>query len=382
MQKIIIVQRVCTHYRADLFEKLQKKFNLKLLVSKANEKANNTKLKNSTEIEKINHKKMATLFFEITLFKKKYPIVICPGLLVDLIRNKPDLIICEGESNIINNIAVFLYSHFTKTPYIWWGLGKVPSKQINKMRKYSIFIIRLMLEKASSIISYSSYGKNFYQSFVSNKEKVVKIQNSIDTTEVINKIPHFKDMAMKERVKLNLEEKTVLLFVGAFQKQKNIGLLIDAYEELCNNRNDLALLMVGDGEEKRNIEMLVDHKRLKNVIFTGQQIEEVSKFFLMADLFILPGLGGLAINHAMAHGLPIISEIADGTTADLIKDGYNGYIFEKNDLNDLIEKIDLVLDDREKMKMMGINSQKMILENFNIEIMVDEFEKVINDNLN
>ncbi|MFX7690329.1 glycosyltransferase family 4 protein, partial [Acinetobacter baumannii] len=62
-----------------------------------------------------------------------------------------------------------------------------------------------------------------------------------------------------------------------------------------------------------------------DVVFTGAIVEGVGPYFDAAEVYLLPGTGGLGINEAMAHSLPIISGFADGSADDLVVDGENGY---------------------------------------------------------
>lgn len=55
--------------------------------------------------------------------------------------------------------------------------------------------------------------------------------------------------------------------------------------------------------------------------------EEVAHFFRVDDIFLAAGMGGLAINEAMAYGLPIVSTNSDGTICDLMDD--NGYLMDR-----------------------------------------------------
>ena len=54
--------------------------------------------------------------------------------------------------------------------------------------------------------------------------------------------------------------------------------------------------------------------------------DELLPFFRNADVFLMPGTGGLGVNEAMAYGLPIISTEGDETVVDLIEG--NGYLLQ------------------------------------------------------
>ena len=62
----------------------------------------------------------------------------------------------------------------------------------------------------------------------------------------------------------------------------------------------------------------VEDQRIEGVYFAGAVCDGVEAWFAAGDVFVLPGLGGLALNQAMALGLPVVSSDADGTGADLV----------------------------------------------------------------
>ena len=85
-----------------------------------------------------------------------------------------------------------------------------------------------------------------------------------------------------------------------------------------------------------------------------------------SSVYVLAGMGGLSINDAMCFSLPIICSVCDGTERDLVVDGVNGYFFEENDVNSLVEKINLILSDPSKAVEMGRKSLQIIKENVNL----------------
>ena len=100
-----------------------------------------------------------------------------------------------------------------------------------------------------------------------------------------------------------------------------------------------------------------------------------------SSVYVLAGMGGLSINDAMCFSLPVICSVCDGTEKDLITDGVNGYIFQEGNVDSLAYKIDLVLSDRTKAKVMGEASYRVIKEKINLETVsqryIDAFNYVI-----
>ena len=104
---------------------------------------------------------------------------------------------------------------------------------------------------------------------------------------------------------------------------------------------------------------------------------ELEEYFLRADLFVLPGTGGLAVQEAMAYGLPVIVAEGDGTQEDLVKSG-NGWLIPANNEQELRKTLQEALVDPTRLRKMGKNSIKIVQEEINIEQMVKVFVKALN----
>jgi len=377
--KVIIIQRVCPHYIVPLFQRLSQINNINLIVYYGQHNRRGTKLKNAKHIRGFKTKRLFTLSLFLKFKDRLFPVFINPMLIFHLFRDRPNLIICEGESNLINNLSVAVFVKLTKTPYIWWGLGRVRSRKPSIFRKLFYLPIQQMLRNASAILAYSNFAKKFYSTYNQvDQNKVFVAYNCVDTEKVLREIEKYKPLVMKEKEKLGLVNKRNILFVGSFGKSKKIENLILAYQIIKKQYSDVSLLLVGDGKIKKEMENLVKTKQVKDVIFTGSRIEDVSLYFLMGDVFVLPGEGGLAINQAMIHGLPIVTVPADGTELDMVINGKNGYIVDNDNVEVLAQAILKILTNKELRKNMSDYSQFLIQKYFNIHNMVNTIVNCIN----
>lgn len=118
------------------------------------------------------------------------------------------------------------------------------------------------------------------------KKKILVLNNGLDTEQY-----RFLD---KERAiirkELKIEDKEVLIHVGAFRKQKNHRLLISIFEAYHKKNNNSVLLLVGEGELMDQIRREVDEKNLsKDVLFLGKR-RDLSSLLSSADKFVFPSL--------------------------------------------------------------------------------------------
>jgi len=104
--------------------------------------------------------------------------------------------------------------------------------------------------------------------------------------------------------------------------------------------------------------------------------EELKPYFEAADLFVLPGTGGLAIQEAMANGLAVIVAKGDGTQDDLVRTG-NGWQIAPDDAGALGRTMRLALSDVKRLRVMGEESFRIVREEINLEKMVDVFVRAV-----
>jgi glycosyltransferase involved in cell wall biosynthesis len=179
----------------------------------------------------------------------------------------------------------------------------------------------------------------------------------------------------------NLSDHTTFLFVGGLILEKKVNLLIDSFIELLKKYDKIKLLIIGDGPLKLMVkEKLKVNDDLK-IIFLGRIIDGVDPYFAASDCFVLPGVGGLALNQAMFWGKTCIVSKADGTEDDLVIEGITGYRFKENDLESLVSAMDRRINESQnKVTMMSENSHQIIINKSNVNNMVNIFSSTI-DNL-
>jgi glycosyltransferase involved in cell wall biosynthesis len=138
------------------------------------------------------------------------------------------------------------------------------------------------------------------------------------------------------------------------------------------------VVVVGEGPARHELIGLAE-KIYPSVEFAGAKHgADLEPHFAKADLFVLPGTGGLAIQQAMAHGLPVVVAKGDGTQDDLVG-AENGWQVPPDDLDALTNILRQALSDPDKLRQMGEVSYRIVAEEINIDKMVDVFIHALND---
>ena len=103
---------------------------------------------------------------------------------------------------------------------------------------------------------------------------------------------------------------------------------------------------------------------------------ELEPYFNKADLFVLPGTGGLAVQQAMTHSLPVIVGQADGTQGELVREE-NGCVLPSSNPAALTALLVSLLSDVKKLRAMGKASYRIVADEVNLEAMLETFAKAI-----
>ena len=160
-----------------------------------------------------------------------------------------------------------------------------------------------------------------------------------------------------------LVNKRIILYVGAILEEKRLEVIFEALDLLA--RKDVVFLMVGDGPYLQ--EIIREYGNRADFVSTGQIVDGVGPYFDAADVFVLPGTGGLAINEAMAHSLAVVSGYADGSADDLVIDGKNGYRLKDGSAKEMAMRLCDVLNDPDKAAAMGEVGHQMIHGEFSFD---------------
>ena len=170
------------------------------------------------------------------------------------------------------------------------------------------------------------------------------------------------------RTELGLSpQRPVILFASKLQQRKHADHLLEAYRSFIA---DLApgerpyLVIVGDGEQRAQLEALAHQPGLEDVRFAGfRNQSELPRFFQLADVFVLPSRHepwGLIVNEAMASGCPVIVSTDVGCHADLITDGVEGCVYPVGNIPALTQALRRVFSSLGSAASMGQSAQKRI----------------------
>lgn len=367
---IAILQRVCTAYRAPLFLKLAAENDLSIIVYYG-DNLPNSKVKSGQSLGDFPHKKLQTKFFTFLGRLLIWHI----GLLASLRAQRPDVIICEGESNFLSYLQAMYYRLFNPSvKLVQWTLVSLPDSPVkNKLLQRVAIIFKRCFD---AFIVYSSFGKKALLSQGFLDEKIFVAVNVSDTEKHLQSKLGSGITKQEARSLLNIPDKDfVCLFVGAVEHNKRLNILLKAFQTLPQHA--CSLWVVGDGAELANLKRQADELALKNVQFAGRVTAGLNHFYMAADLFVLPGRGGMVISEAMAFALPVLAYAADGTEQDLIDNEQTGILLNKGTAAEISQAIAGCVNKKKQLLQWGETAQQRIVTTYNTEAMCANIKKAI-----
>jgi glycosyltransferase involved in cell wall biosynthesis len=372
--KIFVLYRVIQHWRVPIFEKIAKVDNVDFKLLHGPD-FNGTKVVNSTDAINFKSKKLISYKLQKQSANGLIAMPFSPFLFFYLCFQRPDVVITEGASNFLNAIQGFAYCKLFGKKYIWWSLGKLQKRDYDVNRKRIDRIVRYMEKQSDAIISYSTIGKQYFLSIGIPEERIFVAVNVVDTASKLAALKTIDTNAIYNE--FHKKHSFNVLFVGALNKEKNIEMLIKAFVKLEAKHADVFLNVVGGGNHLEALKTLSNELGVKNINFTGNMIKGVENYFIGSDVFVLPGLGGLAVSEAMTYGLPVIASIGDGCEADLI-DETNGLLDVDLNEDNLFNYLEKLYNDRELLQSLKQNAKRKIEEKYNVENYVKQISNAIN----
>lgn len=179
-----------------------------------------------------------------------------------------------------------------------------------------------------------------------------------------------------------------LFCIGKYQERKNLWMMVYAVEKLCK-KYPLHLTITGElsnhfhQEYYDKITSYVKEKGLQEQItfFCNLDKKRVMEEYSKADLYIIPSTGepaSITVIEGMAFSIPVISG-SDNGSANYIEVGKTGYVFEDCNQQDLEEKIELIIQDRDRMLEMGKAAYEHVKNNFQFDRYYGVVEKILNE---
>ncbi|GAB4580852.1 MAG: hypothetical protein Fur0022_35950 [Anaerolineales bacterium] len=291
-------------------------------------------------------------------FHTRHPLYFCwqDGLSTWLEKTDPDALIVEANPRYLSTPRAIRWMKERKRPVLGWGLGAPP------VHPWLAWHRARFLAQLDGLIAYSPHGAEEYRAL--NKippHRIFTALNAVTprpTTPAPIRAP-------------TPQHPLTVLFVGRLQTRKRLDLLLRACADLPSEIQP-QLIIVGDGPARGEFQTLAWQVYPQAKFPGAKHGDELAPYFADADLFVLPGTGGLAVQEAMSYGLPVIVAEGDGTQNTLVRPE-NGWLVPPDDLCALRTALAEALSAPARLRQMGKESYRIVSEEINLERMVEVF---------
>ncbi len=157
---------------------------------------------------------------------------------------------------------------------------------------------------------------------------------------------------LEKRRKYAADDEMILCHVSNFRKVKRVEDVVKVFDRV-NKSVKSRLLLIGDGPERYNVEMLCRELGTCNRVMMIGKIRDAANLIKISDLFLLPSQTesfGLAALEAMSVGVPVVSSNTGGIP-EVNEHNYSGFLSNVGDVDDMAHNAISLLSDKEKLDM-------------------------------
>jgi glycosyltransferase involved in cell wall biosynthesis len=277
--------------------------------------------------------------------------------------NRYDLIIIR-EPNKLMGLIYFLWAKLIGVKVITYFQREVHKKKSFKIKD---IIEKIFIKISNDQCISPCFGNSKYKKF----------------TDKINYLP-FCLNANTQKKKWFLNNNVNILTIGKFISRKKHLLLIRTLS-MIKAKNNFQLTIIGECSSNEQLNYLKKVKteiRLRELninILTNIKHNLVKKLYKKHDLFVLPSVNepaSVSNLEAMAYGLPVITTDANQTSC-YTEHGVNGFIVKSSKIEDLSKKIELLINNKAKLKKFGNKSLSIVKKKYNPKLIYGKFfEKI------
>ncbi|MCQ8183167.1 glycosyltransferase family 4 protein [Methylomonas sp. SURF-1] len=237
-----------------------------------------------------------------------------------------DFVITEQANKHFHNYLLMLMHWLGCKRFAYWGHGQNRQGDPHSFRER---IKKILSTQVDWWFAYTSGVAEYIAGLGYPKAKITILNNSIDTSCFKEDLAAHSGGAVDDlKVRLKIPRSArVGLYCGGLYSDKKLRFLLDAAIAVKEVKSDFILLVVGDGVDRKLVE---DYSRQYEFIkYLGPLFgADKALIFRVAEVFLCPGLVGLAILDAFSAGLPLLTTDIPNHSPEIeyLEHGINGMI--------------------------------------------------------
>ncbi len=370
MPDIIFLQRLVTHYRLPVFERLWREFGWVVVTSKEPPRGTNLNLVDG------DHDFIKRFDFRFLDPGNDFRCNVPLGCI--LRETGAKAVISEFSLRMSSTYELAARRRFLGAPVtLFWSHGYDMGRGLNstrmRFRQWPRFVLARLVD---GHVCYSEEGKAVLGQHMS-PDRIFVARNTIDVAPL---------QALSKRiVPPPPPGRPSLLTIGRITEDKDFPRLVGVFLRFREHFPEAALTIVGDGPDAERTRAAAGDELNRSIIMIGEEYDEerLAGHYRASDLVVFPGAVGLSVNHALAYGVPVlafertpqgphhhpeIAYVVDGVTGKRIPQYSDAALLEA--LSKFCsEHADPKADFKESIS-------RFVAENLVLDAMIEDFRKV------
>jgi glycosyltransferase involved in cell wall biosynthesis len=245
-----------------------------------------------------------------------------------------DAAVLGTHVQFLANHAVFAAFKALRRPVIYWGKGEEKATGRNgvarQLSRLAVSTKERARHLADGYLAYSPGGADHLRRAGIPDNRIGVVPNTLDVEDQVALHARFQradESALRRELGLR-ETSRVLVYLGRIYPEKRVEEVLEAMSLL--RASEAELVIIGDGPAAAALRR--ERADRAGVHFAGELRDqaEVARYLRVACAVVIPGAVGLAVNHAFAHGVPVVTRASSrhGPEIEYLSDGVNGLIVE------------------------------------------------------
>jgi glycosyltransferase involved in cell wall biosynthesis len=304
-------------------------------------------------------------------------------------RGDYDAVVLGHEVKFLSNLTLAALFRMRRRSVLLWGFGFHVKMGIGYRNKASATLARAtglvkdaIARRVDGYLAYTDRGAEALRLAGVPDDRIWVIRNTIDIAEqceLHDRLADADEAALRRELGLK-PDSVVFLFLGRLVEAKRAEEAIEAVirlNEEARTRHPVELVVIGGGPKQA--ELASRYAGRPGILLRGRIPEEetVARYMRVASALLLPGYVGLAVNHAFAHGLPVITRRHElhSPEVEYIEDGRSGLIID-GDFRAFVSELAGLADDPGRLQRLAAGALEA-REGLRLESMVTRFDEAV-----
>jgi len=266
-----------------------------------------------------------------------------------------------------------IHSHHRYFDFLAFLISRIVKIKTVMSVQSKVYKHKRLSYKSEILLAVSESIKNhLITEFFIDESRIKVLNNFIDSKELLaNNEPSFN----RGNIGLS-DDNFVITFIGRFSKEKGINVLLNAISKIQLKYKKVILLMIGEGEEKDQIENYIHRNNINTRILPPA--EKVFKYYKISDLIVLPSITDpfpMVMLETGLYSKPFIGSKVDGI-AEFIEDEKDGLLIEPENVDELVNAVIKILKDKNYANYIANNLNKKVLNECQINQLLPKLEKI------